>query len=121
MPSVPYSFVRMAGLEMHPLDGEDRTDFLKDKLGSGLCNITKCSTEVCPGGIRITDNAIIPLEERVVDRDYDPVLWWCFVAVGHYRNGILLAPLTARIVSDLLEGGDAAPLTEKERVERVCD
>lgn len=27
-----------------------------------------------------------------------------FVAVGHFRNGILLAPITARIVADLVDG-----------------
>jgi len=40
-----------------------------------MCNITKCCTEVCPEGIHITDNAIIPMKERVVDRKYDPVRW----------------------------------------------
>jgi succinate dehydrogenase / fumarate reductase iron-sulfur subunit len=48
---------------------------LKDELGIGLCNITKCCTEVCPEDIHITDNAIIPLKERVVDRFYDPLVW----------------------------------------------
>ena len=70
----PRFFVRVAGLEMHPLDGANRTAALKDALGIGLCNITKCCTEVCPEGIKITDNAIIPLKERVVDEFYDPVL-----------------------------------------------
>ena len=70
----PRFFVRVAGLEMHPLDGLSRTSLLKDELGLGLCNITKCCTEVCPEAIRITDNAIIPLKERVVDEFYDPLL-----------------------------------------------
>ncbi len=70
----PRFFVRIAGLEMHPLDGASRAQSLKDDLGLGLCNITKCCTEVCPEGIRITDNAIIPLKERVVDEFYDPLL-----------------------------------------------
>ena len=69
----PRFFVRIAGLEMHPMDGEDRSRFLKDQAGIGLCNITKCCTEVCPEGITITDNAIIPLKERVVDRFFDPL------------------------------------------------
>jgi succinate dehydrogenase / fumarate reductase, iron-sulfur subunit len=69
----PRFFVRTAGLEMHPLDGLDRTRLLKDELGLGFCNITKCCTEVCPEEIHITDNAIIPLKERVVDEFYDPV------------------------------------------------
>ena len=71
----PRFFVRVAGLEMHPLDGVSRTALLKDTLGLGLCNITKCCTEVCPEDIHITDNAIIPLKERVVDRFYDPLGW----------------------------------------------
>ncbi|MGD0956877.1 MAG: succinate dehydrogenase/fumarate reductase iron-sulfur subunit [Candidatus Acidiferrales bacterium] len=69
----PRFFVRTAGLEMHPLDGVDRTRVLKEQLGIGFCNITKCCTEVCPEEIHITDNAIIPLKERVVDEFYDPL------------------------------------------------
>jgi succinate dehydrogenase / fumarate reductase iron-sulfur subunit len=69
----PRFFVRVASLEMHPLDVASRTAYLKDQGGIGLCNITKCCTEVCPESIRITDNAIIPLKERVVDDFYDPV------------------------------------------------
>jgi len=69
----PRFFVRVAGLEMHPLDGANRIPQLKDQLGIGLCNITKCCTEVCPEEIHITDNAIIPLKERVVDQFYDPL------------------------------------------------
>ena len=62
-----------AGLEMHPIDDADRTAYLKDHGGIGYCNITKCCTEVCPEHIKITDNAIIPLKERVADRYYDPI------------------------------------------------
>jgi succinate dehydrogenase / fumarate reductase iron-sulfur subunit len=69
----PRFFVHSAGLEMHPLDTEDRLGDLKDAHGIGYCNITKCCTTVCPENITITDNAIIPLKERVVDRFYDPV------------------------------------------------
>src|SRR5262249_19418881 len=38
----PRFFVRVAALEMHPLDDDDRIDLLRDQLGIGLCNITKC-------------------------------------------------------------------------------
>ena len=69
----PRFFVRTAGLEMHPLDEGNRLELLKDELGLGYCNITKCCTEVCPESITITDNAIIPLKERVVDQFYDPL------------------------------------------------
>lgn len=75
--SGPRFFVKVAALEMHPLDVEDRTAFIRDQMGSGFCNITKCCTEVCPESIRITDNAIIPLKERVVSRYYDPFLKLC--------------------------------------------
>jgi len=71
----PRFFVRVASLEMHPLDVADRTELLKNTLGIGYCNITKCCTEVCPEDIHITDNAIIPLKERVVDAYYDPLMW----------------------------------------------
>ena len=67
--------MRLASLEMHPLDDGDRPDEIKDEYGIGYCNITKCCTEVCPESITITDNAIIPLKERIVDRHYDPVAW----------------------------------------------
>jgi succinate dehydrogenase / fumarate reductase, iron-sulfur subunit len=69
----PRFLVYAAALEMHPLDVEDRSEELRGAHGVGLCNITKCCTKVCPEGITITDNAIIPLKERVVDRFYDPV------------------------------------------------
>jgi succinate dehydrogenase / fumarate reductase iron-sulfur subunit len=71
----PRFFVRVAALEMHPIDGEDRTELLRKSLGLGYCNITKCCTEVCPESIKITDNAIIPLKERVADQCYDPLMW----------------------------------------------
>jgi succinate dehydrogenase / fumarate reductase iron-sulfur subunit len=70
----PRLLVRTASLEMHPLDVENRLDMLKNEGGIGYCNITKCCTEVCPEHIHITDNAIIPLKERVVDEYYDPIL-----------------------------------------------
>jgi len=69
----PRLLVYTAALEMHPLDVNERTEELKRAHGIGLCNITKCCTKVCPEGITITDNAIIPLKERVADRFYDPL------------------------------------------------
>jgi succinate dehydrogenase / fumarate reductase iron-sulfur subunit len=69
----PRFLVYVAALEMHPLDAEDRLPELREAQGIGYCNITKCCTKVCPESITITDNAIIPLKERVVDRFYDPV------------------------------------------------
>jgi succinate dehydrogenase / fumarate reductase iron-sulfur subunit len=69
----PRFLVHAAALEMHPLDVADRTAALHQEQGIGLCNITKCCTKVCPEGITITDNAIIPLKERVADRRWDPL------------------------------------------------
>jgi succinate dehydrogenase / fumarate reductase iron-sulfur subunit len=69
----PRYLVHVAALEMHPLDTGDRVRNLKEQYGVGYCNITKCCTKVCPEHITITDNAIIPLKERVVDEFYDPV------------------------------------------------
>jgi succinate dehydrogenase / fumarate reductase iron-sulfur subunit len=69
----PRLLVYTAALEMHPLDVEDRREDLKKHNGIGYCNITKCCTHVCPEHITITDNAIIPLKERVVDRFFDPL------------------------------------------------
>ena len=73
--SGPRFFVRLAALEMHPLDTNDRSELIRMKHGLGFCNITKCCTEVCPEHIHITDNAIIPLKERLVTSTYDPIAW----------------------------------------------
>ncbi|MGE0435084.1 MAG: succinate dehydrogenase/fumarate reductase iron-sulfur subunit [Planctomycetota bacterium] len=71
----PRFMIRLASLDMHPEDGVDRIEKIRNDYGSGMCNITKCCTEVCPEHIQITDNGIIPLKERVVDRYYDPIAW----------------------------------------------
>ncbi|MBM3838025.1 MAG: succinate dehydrogenase/fumarate reductase iron-sulfur subunit [Verrucomicrobia bacterium] len=73
----PRFLVHLAGLEMHPLDTANRLQAAKNDYGLGYCNITKCCTNVCPEEIKITDNAIIPMKERVVDEYYDPLgkLW----------------------------------------------
>ncbi|WP_129788587.1 succinate dehydrogenase/fumarate reductase iron-sulfur subunit [Promicromonospora panici] len=71
----PRFLMRIAELEMHPLDVADRVSAAQDEHGLGRCNITKCCTDVCPEGIKITDNALIPMKERVADRRYDPLVW----------------------------------------------
>ena len=81
----PRFFVHLAALEMHPWDTKDRIDLIKQDAGIGFCNITKCCTEVCPENIHITDNAIIPLKERIVDQHYDPVLWLWRKVTGRGR------------------------------------
>jgi succinate dehydrogenase / fumarate reductase, iron-sulfur subunit len=71
----PRFFIRAAELDMHPLDArDDRKEMSQKEQGLGYCNITKCCTEVCPEHIKITDNAIIPMKERVVDRRFDPIV-----------------------------------------------
>jgi len=69
----PRFMIRVAALEMHPKDALDRRPLLKGEAGVGMCNITKCCTEVCPEHIHITDNAIIPLKERMADEYFDPL------------------------------------------------
>jgi succinate dehydrogenase / fumarate reductase iron-sulfur subunit len=71
----PRFLMRIAELDMHPLDALDRKDQAQEQFGLGMCNITKCCTEVCPEHIKITDNALIPMKERVADRKYDPLVW----------------------------------------------
>ncbi len=71
--SGPRFFIRYAELDMHPNDSVDRKRQVQEEQGLGYCNITKCCTEVCPEGIKITDNGIIPMKERVADVKYDPI------------------------------------------------
>ncbi len=103
----PRFLVRAAGLEMHPMDQGNRREYLKDSGGIGYCNITKCCTEVCPEHIKITDNAIIPLKERVADAYYDPLQWAWRKLRGNEGTG-------ARVELPVLRGpraaaGDPAP------------
>jgi succinate dehydrogenase iron-sulfur subunit len=71
----PRFLMRVAELEMHPADTADRRDIAQEEFGLGLCNITRCCTEVCPEHIKITDNALIPMKERVAGKKYDPLVW----------------------------------------------
>ena len=84
----PRFFIRYMELESHPLDTNDRRELIQQRMGLSYCNITKCCTEVCPEHIKITDNGIIPLKERVVDAKYDPVAW-----LGRKVLGRKVAPL----------------------------
>ncbi len=85
----PRFLVHIAALDMHPLDTENRLEDLRREHGLGYCNITKCCTNVCPEDITITDNAIIPLKERLVDVSYDPILRF----LAKYRRKALAAGL----------------------------
>ena len=71
----PRFMIHLATLDMHPLDTLDRHPMIKEEFGVGYCNITRCCTEVCPEHIGITDNAIIPLKERIADDYFDPIRW----------------------------------------------
>ncbi len=73
---------------MHPLDSNNRLELIKARAGIGMCNITKCCTEVCPEQIKITDNAIIPLKERVVTEYYDPLAWAWRKLTGRHARGV---------------------------------
>jgi succinate dehydrogenase / fumarate reductase iron-sulfur subunit len=88
----PRFFVHAAALEMHPLDVEDRRQELRQDQGIGYCNITKCCTKVCPEHITITDNAIIPLKERVVDDAYDPLARLLRKVLGSEKQLPVVAP-----------------------------
>ena len=96
--SGPRFFIRAAELDMHPLDARtDRKNYAQEDMGLGFCNITKCCTEVCPEHIKITDNAIIPLKERVVDAHYDPLqaAWRAIAGTGRRSpQGAAPAPRT---------------------------
>ena len=83
--SGPRFFIKIAGLDMHPLDTVDRTAFVQAQAGVGLCNITKCCTEVCPEHIHITDNGIIPMKERMAD-NFDPIVWLVRKFKGQRRS-----------------------------------
>jgi succinate dehydrogenase / fumarate reductase iron-sulfur subunit len=86
----PRFFIRYAELDMHPLDTLDRRQMAQHDEGLGYCNITKCCTEVCPEHIKITDNGIIPLKERVVDTKYDPV--FIGLRIGRRKDRHVVGP-----------------------------
>jgi succinate dehydrogenase iron-sulfur subunit len=101
----PRFFIRLAELDMHPLDTKDRKREAQATHGLGMCNITKCCTEVCPEHIKITDNAIIPMKERVVDTQYDPLIWL----------GSKIPRRTSMAASRSLSGGDVAAAETQAR------
>jgi succinate dehydrogenase / fumarate reductase iron-sulfur subunit len=94
----PRFFIRYAELDMHPLDTLDRKEMVQAEEGLGYCNITKCCTDVCPEHIKITDNAIIPMKERVVDTRYDPLVF-LGTKIGLFK------PSTREAVGPAVDGG----------------
>jgi succinate dehydrogenase / fumarate reductase iron-sulfur subunit len=101
----PRFFIRFAELDMHPLDTLDRRPLAQDHEGLGYCNITKCCTEVCPEGIHITDNGIIPLKERIVDIKYDPV--FVGLRIGRHGDRRVVGPAGGSGPSPIKRPGDA--------------
>ncbi len=49
----------------------------------------------------------------LVGPTHDPLTW---LAAGHFRHGVLLAPLTARLLADALEGGAPDPAVDPRRL-----
>jgi succinate dehydrogenase / fumarate reductase iron-sulfur subunit len=90
----PRFLIHLATLDMHPLDTLDRHELLRKEYGVGLCNITRCCTEVCPESINITDNGIIPLKERVADDYFDPVRWVLRKVAGGPKKRLAVLPNT---------------------------
>lgn len=82
----PRYMAKIAALEMHPLDEYNRRVQLRTDAGVGYCNITKCCEDVCPEHIKITDNAIIPLKERVADDYFDPLRGLIRLVLGDRRK-----------------------------------
>jgi succinate dehydrogenase / fumarate reductase, iron-sulfur subunit len=105
----PRFFIRIAELDMHPLDTLERKHSAQEEFGLGYCNITKCCTEVCPEGIHITDNAIIPMKERVVDTKYDPAFGLFRVLKARSKSTKLMNEQSDRAWTLLrsVEDGDA--------------
>ena len=104
----PRFLARVASLEMHPMDTADRKAELKYEGGIGYCNINKCCTDVCPEHIKITDNAIIPLKERVADEYYDPLrILWRKLRGDRYAPGAVVAAVSDEAVAHQA-GADAA-------------
>jgi succinate dehydrogenase / fumarate reductase iron-sulfur subunit len=112
----PRFFIRYAELDMHPLDTVDRKGMLQEEQGLGLCNITKCCTEVCPEHIKITDNAIIPMKERVVDVRFDP---WGKVMRGRREAAQPRTPASSHSSASATAGGTAATAAPARTVLRT--
>ena len=49
----------------------------------------------------------------LVGPTHDPRTW---LAAGHFRHGVLLAPLTARLLADALEGAAPDPTVDPRRL-----
>lgn len=93
----------------------EHAGFEKRVTGAGLHQITEHALEIAPavGGLAVLDSWA-GLRPRAED-DW-PVIGpsseaaGLFYATGHYRNGILLAPLTGALVAEQILAGKVSPL-----------
>lgn len=78
---------------------------------AGLCSLLPAATEIAPwiGELPLVEtwSGLRPgTPDDLPVLGADPEVPNLFYATGHYRNGILLAPLTGRVVGELVLGGD---------------
>ena len=91
----------------------------------GVRRLLAAAAELLPGldraevvEVAARDRPGSPDDLPLVGPTHDPGV---VLAVGHYRHGVLLAPLTALLVADLLEGAEPDPLTDPRRLlEEPC-
>ena len=105
----PRQMIKLANLDMHPYDSLDRRKMIREEAGVGVCNITKCCTEVCPEHIHITDNGIIPLKERVADTYFDPVMWAARKLTRSENKKVPASPRAADALNASLMGTPVLP------------
>jgi succinate dehydrogenase / fumarate reductase iron-sulfur subunit len=113
----PRFLIQLATLDMHPLDTLDRREMVKDEFKIGLCNITKCCTEVCPESIHITDNGIIPLKERVADDFFDPVRWVVEKVLGGEKKQKARLPMFGEVTGSGGSTVKATPAAKRVKAE----
>jgi len=103
----------------------ERAGFERRVTGKGLYAITGHALEIAPlvGGLPLVD-AWAGLRPRVVGADEWPVIGGCaetaglYYATGHYRNGILLAPITGELLAEKITTGARPHLLEPFTPER---
>jgi glycine oxidase len=111
-----YSVPRMDGRLLAGSTTE-HAGFDKRVTGGGVRAISAHAIEIAP----VVDS--LPLVDtwaglRPRAEDDLPVLGGCsevsglFYATGHYRNGILLAPITGELIADAIASGVASPLLD---------
>lgn len=102
----------------------ERAGFKKAVTLFGLNSITTHALEIAPaiGGLALMDSWA---GLRPKGADEWPVLGACeevdglFFATGHFRNGILLAPLTGALIAEMISTGATPPMLKAFTPERV--